>query len=416
MKILITLQKKSNKFITSIDDVLQGKIGCSGSTSSAIKLAELLFDDGFEVCLSASCKIPSKKIPCILHQEVQVDQFDRLIVLNTHWDGVELSFGNQALSKTILWAQNHVGLASSYNFFRGGGIKIVCLSYYQANISRALPQWRSGLAVAHNSYNPIFCPSPSETIKNSAKPQLLFIGAISQAKGFIELTKIWSDLAKQKANISLAIAGSVNLHNKTVKLGPTGVAEADFDHKYIQPWLKSLPSDYQPKFLGSLSAFELREQLYDSWAAIVNPGGVPETFCVAAVEAQACNKTVFSIQSGALIETVYQGALPTLAKDNSPEGVAKLIIQGLNHPQTVIENGILAGDFVRSKFDSPEIYQTWINLLAKENEKLDISYLPTNSRDAICDLTRITKTSILVDDFRKVVGRILYKKKFVLKN
>ena len=410
MKILITLPKKTNQFITSIDDVLQGKIGCSGSNGSAIRLAELLFDAGLEVYLSSSSRISSTKIPCILHENVEIEKFDKLIILHTHWDGVKLSFGNEALPKTILWAKNHLTLASAYNFFRGGGIRIVCPSYYHANISRALPQWRSRLAVAYNPYCPIFCPPLSKAVIDSYKLKLLFIGAISKAKGFVELTRIWSYLAKQKANISLVIAGSINIHNTAEKLGPTGVAEEAFDLKYIQPWLKSLPSDYQPEFLGNLSPLQLRDELYKSWAVIVNPGGVPETFCVSAVDAQACNKTVFSVKAGALEETVYQGNFQSLARDNSPEAVGNLILRGLEDINIVEENGKLAGKFVRSKFDSERICENWISLLSEKATKLSVPYFPTNTRDAICDFTRITNTSIFINKFRKPEDRELLKK------
>ncbi len=407
MKILIALLKKANKSITSIDDVLQGKTGCSGTTGSAIRLAEFLFDAGLEVYLSSPSKVSSNKIPCILHEDVEIEKFDKLIILHKHWDGIELSFGNEALPKTYLWAQNHITLASAYNFFRAGGKMIVCPSYYHANISRALPQWRSRLAVAYNSYCPIFCPPISKAVTDSDKPKLLFIGAVSKIKGFVELTRIWSYLAKQKANISLAIAGSITIHNTQERLGATGVAEEAFDLKYIQPWLKSLSSDYQPEFLGSLSPLQLRDQLYKSWAVIVNPGGVPETFCVSAVDAQACDKTVFSLKDGALEETVYQGNFQSLAKEKSPEAIAKLIIRGLENKNIVEENGKLAGKFVRSKFDSERICENWISLLSEKTTKLSVPYFPTNTRDVICDLTRMTNTSIVINKFRKAEDREL---------
>lgn len=411
MKILITLAKNTNQFITSIDDVLAGKIGCSGSAGSAIRLANLLFDAGLDVSLSSSSEIKSNRIPCILHQDVNTKDFEPLIVLKTHWNGTELAFGNQALPKTFLWAANHLSLASAYNFFRGGGIKIVCPSYYHANISRALPLWRKRLAVAYNAYSPIFCP-PDSSQPTSSKPKLLYVGAVSKAKGFIELTKIWSYLVEQKIDLELEIAGSINLHNQhsqNIKVGSIGVAEEAFELKYIQPWLESLPSEYQPKFWGSLPPVELRDKLYESWAVIVNPGGVPETFCVAAVEAQACDKTVFSVKAGALEETVYQGKFPSLTTENSPEAVAKLIIDGLNNPDAVAENGKLAGNYVRNKFDSQQVYQTWMNLLTEKDSLLTIPYLPNNTRDAVCDLTRITNTSILINSFRKNEDRKLLK-------
>ena len=413
MKVLIALHNDKNYSLTSIDEVLKGEASCAGSTGAAIRLAELLFDRGIEVYIAYSIKLISHKIPFVLYEDVVTEHFDRLIVLHTHWDGTKLTFGNEVLSKTILFAQNHLSLVSTYNFFKGGGHKIVSISYYHANISRALPLWRNRIAAIYNSYCPLFHPERADKVKTStqhSEPKLLFVGAITPSKGFIELMELWSYLSSKKVNLKLAIAGSIGLHHSITKLGPTGVAEEAFDLQHIQPWLRSLPNGYQPNFLGSLSPIELRAEIYDSWAGIVNPGGVPETFCVSAVDIQACNKTVYSVDSGALQETIYHGDFKSLATEKSPVALGNLIIHGLNNPQALADNNKLAGDFVRNKFASENIARCWLNLLSEENSELSIPILPNNFRDAISDIARLTNTSILINRLRKPEERKLYER------
>ncbi len=176
--------------------------------------------------------------------------------------------------------------------------------------------------------------------------------------------KIWSYLVQHKLDLRLKVAGSIHLHSKNTETGSIGVADRKFEVNYIEPWLESLPAHYQPHFLGALTPKELQAQINQSWAVIVNPSWYcTESFCVSAVEAQACNKTVFSVARGGLKETVYRGKFKSLATDRNPETLAKLIIQGLSDDKTFYENGLLAGNYVRNKFSNQAVSDAWINLL-----------------------------------------------------
>ncbi|NEO98883.1 MAG: glycosyltransferase family 4 protein [Symploca sp. SIO2E9] len=402
MKVLIALPIRHPEFVL-IDDVLDGKVACSGSNGSAIRLAGLLSEAGLDVCLSTASESQSTKFTCIKHELVEVAKFDHLIVHGTHWNGTSLTFGNQALAKTILWVKNHITFTLAYNFLCQGGKKIVCPSVYHANISRALPQWRKKVTVIYNTYSCTFKPTTSMLPTRQPKPRLLFIGAITKSKGFVELTKIWSYLAKQQVNLELAIAGSISIHAApgAIKLGSSGLGDIELETKCIQPWLEALSENYQPHFLGALSPIQLRNELSKSWAAIVNPGGVPETFCISAVEAQACNRTVFSVQDGALKETVYRGNFHSLAKEKSVESVAERIIDGLSNMEAVAENGRLAGEFVRGKFTPEAIRDAWISLLSGQKTEPELPKTWDNPRDLMCDLVRWSKTGVLINKYRR---------------
>lgn len=118
--------------------------------------------------------------------------------------------------------------------------------------------------------------------------------------------QLWSYLADNNMELEFAIAGSISIHKSSSNTtGSMGIGELDFENNEIQPWLKSLSESHQPKFLGALSPRELHEEILKSWGILVNPSWhSAETFCVGAVEAQSCDRTVFSIALGGLQETV----------------------------------------------------------------------------------------------------------------
>lgn len=395
MPILIALPTNHPHF-HSIDNVIDGTASCSGTTGSIIRLATMLAEGGLDVCLSTPFEIKSNNFSCIRHQRVKANLFDHLIVHQSHWDGSSLTFGNQHLEKTFLWFQNQTSWSFVHTFLRNGGKRVICPSIYQANIYRAIPQWREKLAVIYNSYCPVFTPTLAPP-----QPRLLFIGAITPSKGFVELMQIWSYLVKKQVGVELAIAGSISIHKgSSVQVGSLGVAEADFEINHVQPWLKTLPEGYQPHFLGALSPVQLRTEIARSWAVIVNPSWeYAETFCVSAVDAQACDRTVFSVAVGGLRETVYQGEFNSLAKEQRIEAVGDHIIDGLFNMEAVEQNGRQAGEFVRTKFSDRAIRDNWIQSLAGHKTEPVLPRTWDSRRELLCDLMRWSGTGMIVKKY-----------------
>ena len=244
------------------------------------------------------------------------------------------------------------------------------------------------VVVIPNLYSPIFCPIPSSEIQESAVPRLLFIGALNSDKGLIELTRIWSYLAQRQIPLEFAIAGSVNLH-QGYTTGSLGLVEPELEESVIIPWLDSLPKNYQPQFLGLLSPAQLQIEIAKSWAVIVNPSLVcRETFCVAAVEAEACERTVFSVQAGALPETVYQGKFQSLGKGDAVEAVSERILAGLSNKELVAENGRLAGEFVRHRFNNQLICNAWIELLNGQKNNTGLPKFGDSFEGLVSDFIR----------------------------
>ncbi|WP_068816598.1 glycosyltransferase family 4 protein [Phormidesmis priestleyi] len=361
MKVLIALPVE-HKTYRSIDDIIKGHAPVNGTDGSFIRLAGLLTEAGIEVCLSTASPVSACQFRSINHRDVKAEEFDHLIVHQEHWNGTSLTFGNHVLAKTYLWLHLEVNKGLVYTFLQNGGHRVICPSQYLAKWYRMLPKWQNKVVVIPNLHCPIFRPILASESEESTL-RLLFIGALGLGKGLIELTQIWSYLAQRQVALEFAIAGSISLYQDDLA-GEAGLAEPTLENTVILPWLKSLPKDYQPKFLGSLSPKQLQIEIAKSWAVIVNPSPVhPETFCISAVEAEACDRTVFSVRAGALPETVYHDKFNSLGEGDAVESVCERIIEGLSHPEQVAENGKLAGNYVRRRFDNQVISTMWIAML-----------------------------------------------------
>lgn len=375
----------------SIDALIDGSASCSGTVGAIVRTAHMLKGAGYDVTLSAAGKAESSAFPCVTHGKADAKSFDHIIPHQSHWDGATLSYGNGNLSRTHLWFQNPGTWSFAQSFFQRGGKEIVCLTRYHANTFRALPAWGSRVKIAYNSYCGVFEPQPV-----APERRLLFVGAITPTKGFDRVMALWSHIAAQGGDLKLVIAGSIGVHKGTsVTTGRMGIAERDFEVNEIEPWMASLPETHKPEFLGALSPLELREEMARSWAVLVNPSWTSlETFCVAAVEAQVCERTVFSVAGGGLNETVYQGGFPSLTKEEPATALGDLILKGLENYDAVLENGKKAAVFARETFSDAVILDSWERIIGGRKDSIGLDRDRTNSRDMICDLVRLTKTTV----------------------
>jgi glycosyltransferase involved in cell wall biosynthesis len=396
MKVLIALPP-NHKPYRSVNDIINGQHPVNGTDGSMMRLAALLAEAGIDVSLSTASPVACTSFQSITHSTVRIDEYDCLILHHAHWNGKTLTFGNHALPKTILWLHLEVQKPLIYQFLRQGGYRVICPSQYLAKWYRMLPNWWNRVVVIPNPYCPLFHPIPRDDLNPPIVPRLLFIAALGIGKGLIELTQIWAYLAQQNVSLELAIAGSINLYNDQVA-GASGLAEPKLENTIITPWLDSLPKHYQPKFLGSLAPHQLKVEIVKSWAVIVNPCKYhPETFCGSAVEAQACDRSVFSVSAGALPETIYHDTFNTLAEDGAPESVAKRIMEGLSNPEQIAENGRLAGVYVRKRFSSTQIVTQWILVLNGKPIENGLPKLGDSVGGLIRDLIRWSRTWRLVN-------------------
>lgn len=394
-KLLIALPPE-HPTIHSLQAVLQGTEACSGTNGSFIRAAELLSSGGYEVSLSGKVETGTSAINVCSHASVRPDDYDVLIAHQSHWhdDGRKYTFGNSAVAKSILWLHNHARRRSVGSFLECGGLQVVCPSRDHAGVYRPVRGFTKKVSVVYNTGSPLFFPGPVERME---KGRLLFIGAVTPTKGFRELMAMWSVLAQRRLPFSLAIAGSISLHQAAPDpqaAKPLGIAETEFENNEIVPWLTSLPAEYKPSFLGALTPVDLRSEIVRAEAVIVNPSWHSiETFCCAAVEAQLCSRPVFSVARGGLLETIYRRGLPTLSSSPEPAALADLIEAGLSAPAELRQKADEARLFCLSRFAPATVFRQWDAILEGKQRELPLGSFGSSPRDWMYDGLRLSGLS-----------------------
>ena len=270
---------------------------------------------------------------------------------------------------TVGWA--HLTPQSPYlrkmagtSFFRS----LVCLEREQYDLIRDNPVFRKLSCIPHGV--------DVDNFRLSSLPpkdfnSVVYLGALIPQKGFHLLAKVWLRIVERVPRAKLTIIGTGVLYNRNAKIGKWGVASKEYEEKYIIPYLSD--SEGKPHssvcFTGNLG-YEKNEILHKALIGVPNPGGRTETFCMSAVEFQACGTAVVSGKFYSLTDTVNHGVTGLLGK--TEDDLINNICYLLNNPNKACEMGRNGERFIRQKYDYQEITREWITLFGKlaSNQKL----------------------------------------------
>jgi glycosyltransferase involved in cell wall biosynthesis len=224
----------------------------------------------------------------------------------------------------IFWLHNNLASDVLDSAFRLGLARAVSVSRAAASVYDQYPWWRQIDAVPYALRHAVPSPRRSEV---PAK-RVVFIGAPCEAKGFHHLLAAWPLVVKAQPGARLHVFGSMGLHTGQATLSRTGVMTAEFEQRFWEPCLASLGGSFGSITLhGSVTREVLYDELSLARVAVVNPNtsGSTETFCLSAVEAQACGVPVVGGGADALRETVSDGRSGLLVKTQAKEELARCI-------------------------------------------------------------------------------------------
>jgi glycosyltransferase involved in cell wall biosynthesis len=190
---------------------------------------------------------------------------------------------------------------------------------------------------------------------------VVYIGSIIHAKGFHVLAKVWPRILEQQPDAKLVVIGSGKLYERSQKLGKWGVAEESYEAEYIRPFLSDRDGNLikSVDFAGLLGA-EKDRILQNADVGVVNPTGETETFCISAVEIQACGTPVVSAAKGGLLDTIVHNHTGFLG--SSDRELISNILYLLNAPDASRQFGENGINFVAQNFDYQIIAKQWLQL------------------------------------------------------
>ncbi|HII94946.1 MAG TPA: glycosyltransferase family 4 protein [Candidatus Methanofastidiosum sp.] len=149
---------------------------------------------------------------------------------------------------------------------------------------------------------------------NNRRNFIGYIGRLSQGKGVMNFTKAIPLILKERNDLEFLIGGN----------GPL------FDE--IKHELKTNGSYDKVEFTGWISHDELPDYLNELKLIVLptySEGGIPAII----QEAMACGTIILVTPVAGVIEKIKDGENGFILMDNSPEGIAKKVIQILDHPE-----------------------------------------------------------------------------------
>jgi glycosyltransferase involved in cell wall biosynthesis len=200
---------------------------------------------------------------------------------------------------------------------------------------------------------------------------VVFMGAIMEGKGFLEMCKIWKGILARVSNAKLLVMGSGNLYDE-VKLGKLGIASEEYETKffpYISENGKLLPS---VKFLGVVKEEKI-DYFKNASVGVVNPSGRPETFGMSILEMATCELPVVTSTTNGYYDTIINGKTGYLCK--TLDEISDKIVMLLQDPRTNNQMGKAAKENLK-EFCPETIVPSWKSLIeATSNNSLEIRYL-----------------------------------------
>ena len=232
--------------------------------------------------------------------------------------------------RTVIWAGNHYEQQWADRLTRREIDRIVCVSRWHRDCYRT----QRGFERIEVSYSGIdkdlLCP------RGIVEPNtVISLSVPRRTKGFDRLVAAWRIVRASNSRAVLIVSGAARMHAPGAPLGATGTLDADIEAEFPDIFHDGAISRDAAgiRLMGARPLAEVHESLSRAAVAVVNPGhGSPETYCRAAVEAQAAGVPVVGAWSGSLPEVVADERTGILCRDDSPETIAGAILRLLNEP------------------------------------------------------------------------------------
>ncbi len=201
------------------------------------------------------------------------------------------------------------------------------------------------------------------------RKDIVFMGSLVPQKNFHYLAKVWKLISYEIPEAKLHVIGSSNTYGINSNLGKKGLAEKNYEDKFISLLNSDPISAKKVLFHGNLGLSKY-DILARSRVGIVNPLGTTETCCVSAVEMQAlglpvCTGNYESLKTSILDKT------SGLLSNNEKEFVQNIIKVYKNK---ILFNDLSIGARTNAKFNFSfdKVVFEWYEIFYKINMNIEI--------------------------------------------
>ena len=189
---------------------------------------------------------------------------------------------------------------------------------------------------------------------------VFYMGSVIEAKGFHVLARYWKDIVTKVPGAKLHVIGSGQLYDRGAELGPMGIASPAYERLFAKHITENGRLREDIIFHGTLGA-EKTELLSRAKVAVVNPTGIGETFCIAALEFELLGVPVVTKNVGGPRNVISDGKTGILYDHESE--LPKAVIKLLTHDELRREMGKNAMNFAREHFDIGVVIQKWEKII-----------------------------------------------------
>ena len=257
--------------------------------------------------------------------------------------------------KFVAWAQNFLRNSELNILSDMANISaLVCIGQEQYDGLRDHKIIKKSTAIPHPC-DPSTFPDVCFTKRDKV---VTYMGALIHSKGFHKLARIWPKILAAEPDAQLmAFIGTGRLYDNGKRLGSWGIAEETYE-RILKKYLADAKGNpiKSVHFLGKMG-LEKMDVLKQTRVGVPNPTGRTETFCVSALEFEACGIPVVSARRNGLLDTIVHEL--TGYQANSGVLQSRYILKLLKDDALCAEMGGNARAFVTSTFSLPGIMEKW---------------------------------------------------------
>jgi glycosyltransferase involved in cell wall biosynthesis len=220
----------------------------------------------------------------------------------------------------------------------------------------------------YNPLAPLFAEQIAGVSDRFERHVVVYAGAAGPTKGLHRLLQMWQHVHRTDSRAKLILAGTGRLYGNNRSLGRRGVADPDFENRYVEPLVAEFGSLESAgiEVAGLLNPADLRNLYSSSSLGVVNPNWseYTETFCCAAVEMIGTGLPVFSVARASLPETIGRSGGALLTQTESVRRAAGELTALLSDSQRLARLGAAGRQFVVAEYGWDTIVDDWEVLLA----------------------------------------------------